>query len=86
MRSHNIMQALKIMNQFMEPQSVALIGVSRYTGEGAFNILENLLGYGYQGRIYPINPSVSEILGVKTYSSIAEIADNIDLAVIWFHS
>ena len=66
----------------MEPQSVALIGVSRYTGEGAFNILENLLGYGYQGRIYPINPSVSEILGVKTYSSIAEIADNIDLAVI----
>jgi acetyltransferase len=76
------MQALKIMKQFMEPQSVALIGVSRYTGEGAFNILENLLSYGYQGRIYPINPSVSEILGVKTYSSVAEVADDIDLAVI----
>jgi len=66
----------------MEPQSVALIGVSRYTGEGAFNILENLLSYHYQGRIYPINPSVSEILGVKAYSSIAEVADDIDLAVI----
>jgi len=61
---------------------VALVGVSRYTGEGAFNILENLLSYGYQGRIYPINPSVSEILGVKTYSSVVEVADNIDLAVI----
>jgi len=76
------MQAFKIMKQFMEPQSVALVGVSRYTGEGAFNILENLLSYGYQGRIYPINPSVSEILGVKTYSSVVEVADNIDLAVI----
>jgi len=76
------MQTLKIMKQFMEPQSVALVGVSHNTGEGALNILENLLGYGYQGRIYPINPSVSEILGTKTYSSIAEIADNIDLAVI----
>jgi acyl-CoA synthetase (NDP forming) len=76
------MKATKIMKQFMEPQSVAIIGVPRYTGEGAFNILENLLGYGYQGRIYPINPSVSEILGMKTYSSISEIADNIDLAVI----
>jgi acyl-CoA synthetase (NDP forming) len=73
---------MQVMKQFMEPQSVALIGVSRYTGEGAFNILENLLGYGYQGKIYPINPSVSEILGVKTYSNISEIADNIDLAVI----
>ena len=61
---------------------MALIGVSRYTGEGAFNILENLLSYGYQGRIYPINPSVSEILGVKTYSSVSEVADDIDLAVI----
>ena len=61
---------------------MAIIGVSRYTGEGAFNILENLLGYGYQGRIYPINPSVNEILGLKTYSRISKIADAIDLAVI----
>jgi acyl-CoA synthetase (NDP forming) len=76
------MEAMKIMKQFMEPHSVAIIGVSRYTGEGAFNILENLLGYGYQGSIYPINPSANEILGLKTYSSISEIADNIDLAVI----
>ena len=76
------METMKIMKQFMEPQSVAIIGVSRYTGEGAFNILENLLSYRYQGKIYPINPSVSEILGLKVYSSVAEIADDIDLAVI----
>ena len=76
------MQAMKIMKQFMEPQSVALIGVSRYTGEGAFNILENLLSYGYQGKIYPINPNVSEILGVKTYSSVTEVTDDVDLAVV----
>ena len=76
------MQALKIMKQFMEPQSVALIGVSRQTGEGARNILEHILSYGYRGRIYPINPNVSEILGVKTYSSVTEITDDVDLAVI----
>lgn len=76
------MQILNQMKQFMEPQSVALVGVSRYTGDGAFNILENLLSYGYQGSIYPVNPSVGEILGVKTYSSVSEITDHIDLAVI----
>lgn len=76
------MQILNQMKQFMEPQSVALIGVSRYTGDGAFNILENLLSYGYQGKIYPVNPSVSEILGVKTFPSITNVTDDIDLAVI----
>ena len=76
------MQTAKQMKQFMEPQSVALIGVSRYTGEGTFNILENLLSYGYQGKIYPVNPNASEILGIRTYSSITEVTDNVDLAII----
>jgi len=76
------MQTAKQMKQFMEPQSVALIGVSRDTGEGNFNILENLLSYGYQGKIYPVNPNASEILGIRTYSSITEVTDNVDLAII----
>lgn len=66
----------------MEPQSVALIGISRYTGEGTFNILENLLSYGYQGKIYPVNPNASEILGIRTYSSITEVTEDVDLAII----
>jgi len=37
------------MKRFLEPKSVALIGVSRRTGENEFNILENLLDYDYQG-------------------------------------
>jgi len=76
------MQTLEQVKQFMEPQSVALIGTSRYTGEGAFNILENLLSYGYQGRIYPINPNAREILGLKTYPSITEVTEAVDLAII----
>jgi len=76
------MQTLEHMKQFVEPQSVALIGISRATGEGNFNILENLLDYSYQGRIYPINPNVSEILGVKTYPSILDVGKDIDLAII----
>lgn len=70
------------MKLFIEPKSVAIVGVSRQTGEGTFNILENLLSYGYQGRIYPVNPNTSEILGVKSYLSVTEIAQDIDLAVI----
>jgi len=70
------------VKKFIEPESVALFGVSRRTGEGAFNILEHLLSYGYQGKVYPVNPNATEILGVKTYSRVADIGDEVDLAII----
>ncbi len=71
------------MKKFIEPKSVALFGVSRRTGEGAFNILEQLLTQGYQGAIYPVNPNATEILGVRTFPSIRHVNHNgVDLAVI----
>jgi acyl-CoA synthetase (NDP forming) len=37
---------------------------------------------GFKGKIYPVNPRADEILGLKCYSSVEEIPDRIDLAVI----
>ena len=71
-----------MLKSFVEPSSVALIGVSRRTGEGSFNILENLLNAGFPGRMYPVNPNASEILGIKTYPRIRDIPELVDLAVI----
>jgi len=76
------MDIVNQVKQFVEPKSVAIIGASRRTGEEAFNILENLLSYGYEGRIYPVNPNTSEILGVKTYPNVEELPEKVDLAVI----
>jgi acyl-CoA synthetase (NDP forming) len=70
------------MHSFFEPRSVVLIGVTRQTGPGAYNNLEMLLRYGYQGRIYLVHPKVSEILGRQTYRSVAELPEVPDLAVI----
>lgn len=70
------------LKQFLEPQSIAIIGASRSTGEGSYNVLENLLGYGYQGRVYPVNPNANEILGVKTYSRVGELPEKVDLAIV----
>ncbi|KAF0117985.1 MAG: CoA-binding domain-containing protein [bacterium] len=70
------------MKVFMEPRSIAIIGVSRDTGEDSFNILENIMNHGYSGKVYPVNPCVDQILGVKIYPSIADISEEIDLAVI----
>ena len=70
------------MLHFLEPRSVVLIGVTREVGAGAYNNLEILLRYGYQGRIYVVHPEVAEILGIKTYSQVSDLPEAPDLAVI----
>jgi len=76
------MDTINHMKKFMEPKSIALIGVSRSTEGAIFNPLGNLLSYGYSGNIYPVNPSANEIQGVKTYSNIKDLPDDVDLTVI----
>ncbi len=76
------MDVVTQLRKFVVPESVALFGIPRYPREGGFNILQHLLSYGYQGRIYPIHPEADEILGVKTYRRVTEVAEHIDLAVI----
>jgi acetyltransferase len=73
---------VQLLRLFIEPRSVALVGLTRSTGPLAWNTLEHLLSYGFKGKLYPVNPSANEILGIKCYPSVQEIPDNIDLAVI----
>ena len=75
----NIVDCMKL---FMEPQSIALIGVSRSVENAIFNPLGNLLSYGYQGKLYPVNPSADELQGIKSYRSIAELPNDVDLTLI----
>ncbi|MCK5212627.1 MAG: CoA-binding protein, partial [Dehalococcoidia bacterium] len=67
---------------FVEPRSFTAIGVSRRTGPGTYNLLEHLVRYGYKGRVYPVNPNASEILGIKTYPDVAAVPEVTDLALI----
>jgi len=70
------------MKNFMEPQSVALIGISRKSGPGSFNLMENMTEFGFSGKIFPINPKADTILGKKVYPNIKAVKEKIDLAVI----
>jgi acyl-CoA synthetase (NDP forming) len=69
-------------NKFFSPGSVALIGASSDPRKWGFRILGNIVVGGYQGRIYPINPTRDEILGKKVFKSMADIPEVPDLAII----
>ncbi|MDY6907445.1 MAG: CoA-binding protein [Chloroflexota bacterium] len=70
------------MKRFLEPRSVAVIGASRLTGPGSFNILENMVNNGFSGDVYPVNPNADEIMGRTCYHGVKDIPAEIDLAVI----
>jgi len=70
------------MQHFMDPKSVALIGISRKYGPGSFNLMEIMSDFGYCGEIYPVNPNAGEILGKKAYPNVTAVNKKIDLAVI----
>lgn len=64
------------------PESIAVIGASRRPGKIGYNILKNIIEYGFKGRIYPINPHADKILGFKAYPSVKNVPDKIDVAII----
>jgi acyl-CoA synthetase (NDP forming) len=76
------MNTIEQMKLFMEPSSIAIIGVTTSTGPGSFNTVETLLNFGFAGKIYPVNPKAEQILGLKAYPNVKVIPEDIDLAVI----
>jgi len=64
------------------PNSVAVFGASDRIDSVGQIVLQNMLQSGYHGALYPINPSHSEVQGCKAYSSIFEITEPVELAVI----
>jgi acetyltransferase len=58
------------------------VGASKDPKKWGFNLLLNITKGGYPGRIYPINPRESEILGFKAYPSIAQVPEPVDQAVL----
>ncbi len=71
-----------MLDGLFDPESIAVVGASREEKKVGHLILKNIISSGYEGRLYPVNPKAEEILGLKTYPSLLEIEDKVDLAVI----
>lgn len=74
-------EILRAMSRIMRPSSVAVIGASAEDGKIGNSVMKNLIGGGYQGKLYPIHPKAKEILGHKVYASVKDVPGDIDVAV-----
>ena len=56
-----------MLDCFFNPQSVAVIGASNNESKGGYDIIKNVMA-GFRGKIYPVNKSYTEILGILMLS------------------
>jgi len=65
-----------------QPQAIAIIGASSREKTVGNDVVKNLVNQGYAGKIYPINPKIDELYGLKVYHDIKDLDQKIDLVVV----
>ncbi len=65
---------------FFYPKTVALIGATDKATKPGKAILENLSHFN--GAVYPVNPKRETLLGHRCFASVAEVPEEIDLAIV----
>ncbi|NWF96741.1 MAG: acetate--CoA ligase family protein [Candidatus Thorarchaeota archaeon] len=70
------------MRALFNPRSIAVVGASSTKGKLGNDVMRNLVDSGFDGRIYPINPSGGEMFGHKVYRRLSDISGDVDVAVI----
>ena len=73
---------LYTLEEVFQPRSIAILGASRAPQKWGNVAAKQLIAGGFPGDIYLINPSVPEILGRATYSSVRDVPAPVDLAII----
>ncbi|NLG06430.1 MAG: CoA-binding protein [Candidatus Pacebacteria bacterium] len=65
-----------------QPQSIAIVGASSREKTVGNDVVKNLVQQGFAGQIFPINPKIDELYGVKVYHDIKDLDQKIDLVVV----
>lgn len=71
------------MRGFFYPESVAVVGVSSSPTNLGQIIINNLVNFGFKGKIYPVGPKGGRLGDLEIKESIAKIpAPTVDLAIL----
>lgn len=72
----------KNIDALFKPDNIAVVGASNNQQKAGYVILKNLLNIGYEKKVFPVNNREDEILGLKTYKSLSDIDEKIELVVL----
>ena len=67
--------AVPDLKPFFAPASVALVGATDDLTRFAGRVLMRMMNFGYQGKVYPVNPRFKEVRGLKCYASVRNLPE-----------
>lgn len=71
-----------LLSRLTEPASIAIIGASEDKNKVGGRPVDYLQRFGYQGKIYPINPGRERVQGLPAYASIEDLPDTPEMVII----
>ena len=74
--------AIKKLDSIFRPKRIALVGVSNTPDSVGGITLRNLVGGGFNGVVYPVNPRREAVFGIPCYPDVKSLPKTPDLAVI----
>jgi acyl-CoA synthetase (NDP forming) len=66
----------------LDPKSVAIIGASENPNKVGGRPVHYLKKFGFRGKIYPINPSRTEVQGHRCYPSLADLPEAPEMVIV----
>jgi acyl-CoA synthetase (NDP forming) len=70
------------LKEIMSPKSIAIVGASDNKTRIGGRPLSNMIEKGFSGEIYPINPNRDTVQGIKAYSSLLDVKDDLDFILV----
>ena len=70
------------LDAIFKPRSVAVIGASTRKGSIGRETVRNILLAEFNGKVFPVNLKASVIQSIKAYSTVLDVPDSEDLAII----
>ncbi|MDD3236908.1 MAG: acetate--CoA ligase family protein [Candidatus Gastranaerophilales bacterium] len=70
------------LDKIMRPKTIAVVGASTKEHTIGSDIMKRLQEYKFEGKIFPINPKGGVIEGIQAYTSVLEVPESVDLAII----
>jgi acyl-CoA synthetase (NDP forming) len=70
------------LSRLLDPRGIAIVGASAELHRIGGQPIRALSEFGYQGRIYPVNPKYSEIKGLTCFPDVASVPQPCDVALI----
>ncbi len=71
-----------VFNEYFYPKSICVVGASSKPKSLGYELTKSIKKYGYNGKLFLINPKSDEVLDYKCYSTIESVPEKIDLAII----